>query len=180
MRKLTCFIAASLDGYIARKDDTFDWLYTNGDYGYKAYISNIDTIITGRKTWDAVTKSMPGPHYPDHQIYIITHNTSPSPAHTPSNAQYTSEAFPPFIRSLLAKPGKDIWLLGGGELVKTCLEEDLLDELIISIHPITLGEGIPLFRECNKQVKWKVVETHAYNSGLVQIRYVREKEAGEL
>jgi dihydrofolate reductase len=165
MRKIVCFIACSLDGYIARTDHGIDWLFTDQDYGYTPFYVSVDTILMGRKTYD-LTKQFGEYPYKGKQSYVFTKH---SPARDP-HVTFVSD-ISPFVHKLLAANGKDIWLVGGGEVLQFFLEHDLLDELVISIHPVLLGKGIPLFPVSRQQVQLKYVSSESFSSGLLQVRY---------
>ena len=165
MRKITLYIACTLDGYIARKDGSIDWLkkYEGGsdDYGYSKFYSQIDVVVMGSKTYKQVLTFGDFPHK-DRPCYVFT-----------TKKQKLNE-YVTFIRdiSLIKKMNKRIWLVGGSKLIKTFMKHDLIDEYVITILPETLGEGIPLFQS---EVKLKLVESKSFKSGLVQLKYKKEK-----
>jgi dihydrofolate reductase len=170
MRKIKLYIASSLDGYIASEGDGIDWLFTDEDYGYAKFYDSIDTILVGRKTYDQSLKFDEYP-YKGKKVYVFTRRTDRNKnAHY---VEYINADIPSFVRGLLLQSvGKDIWLLGGGEIVSILLNADLIDEIILSIHPIILGgKGIPLFSNIKKQVKLQLLESIPFGSGLVQLCY---------
>lgn len=172
MRKIILYIASSLDGYIARKDHSIDWLFTDQDYGYKEFYTSIDTALMGRKTYDEMLKMEGGNFIPDKQVYVFSQKIDKA---VYANYDVVKSDMAGFTRSLLKKPGKDIWLVGGGEIIKIFLENKLIDEIINSIHPALIGSGIPLFPPGNYSVNLEVAECIKFNSGLVQLKYVVKK-----
>lgn len=170
-RKLILYIAMSLDGYIARNNDDIDWLNIvekeGEDYGYAEFTSSVDTVILGRKTYDkVVAMGYPNPH-PDKDMIIISRASKP----TKENISYYSGDLKSLINELKAKEGKNIYCDGGAELVTELLKLDLIDEMIISIIPILLGEGIKLFKDGRPENKLKLLESKGFEKGLVQVRY---------
>ncbi|HEY9102121.1 dihydrofolate reductase family protein [Chitinimonas sp.] len=173
MRKLVLFIASSLDGYIARPDGGVDWLFTDQDYGYQAFYDSIDCILMGRRTYDQALSFGDYP-YPGKCAYVFS---SRPLAWTSPHVTAVAEPVGEFITRLKHAEGGRVWLVGGAALIKTCLEHDLIDELIVSIHPLILGAGIPLFpnTESSKRLTLSSVET--FESGLLQVRYERARKA---
>ncbi|MDP4173519.1 MAG: dihydrofolate reductase family protein [Bacteroidota bacterium] len=169
MRKVVLFIADSLDGFIARKNDQIDWLFTDGDYGYKAFYESIDTVLMGRKTFQKIIEMGGEYHYSDKINYIFTHNEDI--ALKDDYMHVVSKNISHFINEIKRSPGMNIWLVGGGEVVKYFLNENLLDEIILSIHPKILGDGIPLFPSPLRETDLILKDVLKFESGLVQLHY---------
>jgi dihydrofolate reductase len=169
MRKVKLFIASSLDCYIAREDGGIDWLYTDADYGYTKFYDSIDTIIVGRKSYD---QSLTLDEYPykGKKVYVFTRKKVRK-KNNEQDVEYIDTNIQGFITSLTQSIGKDIWLLGGGEIASVLLNAGLVDEIILSIHPIILGTGIPLFRDIQKEVNLKLENSLSFESGLTQLCY---------
>ena len=168
MRKIKLFIACSLDGFIARENGGIDWLLT-GDYGYKKFYASIDTVLMGRKTYELGLKL--GETYMEKRTIVFTKQKNLKKV---GNVKLVSDIVS-FTKKLKKQKGKDIWLVGGGEIVSVLLNNKLVDEMQIFVHPIVLGKGIPLFPNIKKEVKLKLVETFAFKDGLVKMNYsVRE------
>ncbi|MDQ3888854.1 MAG: dihydrofolate reductase family protein [Thermoproteota archaeon] len=168
MRKIKLYIASSLDSYIASEGGGIDWLFTDGDYGYAKFYDSIDTILVGRKTYEQSLNFGEYP-YKGKKVYVFTRRTDGK-----KNARYVEYInvdIPSFVRHLLQSVGKDIWLLGAGEIVSILLNADLVDEIILSIHPIILGKGITLFSNIKKHVNLQLLESIPFGSGLVQLCY---------
>jgi dihydrofolate reductase len=173
MRKISLYIASSLDSYIASEDGSIDWLFSDIDYGYTKFYNSIDTILVGRKTYD---QSLTFDEYPykGKKVYVFSHSSASKMRKNHQDVEYINEDIPVFVRRLIQETPvgkKGIWLLGGGEIVSILLNANLIDEIILSIHPIILGKGIPLFRDIRKHVKLQLLESTPFRSGLVQICY---------
>ena len=175
MRKVKLYIASSLDSYIASDNGSIEWLFSDADYGYTKFYDSIDTILVGRKTYD---QSLTFEEYPykGKKVYVFTRNAEIEKKKKKKkihDVEYIDDDIPNFVRRLVQQPvgNNDIWLLGGGEIVSILLNAGLIDEIILSIHPIILGKGIPLFNNIKKQVKLQLQEFIAFESGLVQLCY---------
>jgi dihydrofolate reductase len=169
VRKVKLFIASSLDCYIAREDGGIDWLFTDADYGYTKFYDSIDTIIVGRKSYD---QSLTFDEYPykDKKVYVFTRKKVRK-NNKEHDIEYIDTNIQDFVTSLTQSIGKDIWLLGGSEVVSALLNAGLVDEIILSIHPIILGRGIPLLRNIQKEVNLKLENSLSFDSGLTQLCY---------
>jgi dihydrofolate reductase len=171
-RKIILFIAMSLDGYIASHDDDLGFLSMvekdGEDYGYHDFASAIDTVIMGRKTFDKVISMGFGNPHLDKELLVITRNSRP----TLSNEKYYTGSLTDLIRSLKAKDGKHIYCDGGAEIVHELLKNKLLDEMIISIIPILLGDGVRLFKDKRPEQKMVLVQATPYDTGLIQLHYI--------
>ncbi len=158
-----------MDGYIARKDGSVDWLFTDGDYGTTEFFKSVDTGLMGRKTYDMALSLGGIPDSPKGMKYYVL---SRAPKSSPDErVQFVSDDIRSFVESLHQTEGKDIWLMGGGELVEVFLKEHLIDEIILTVHPVILGEGIPLFRGEPQQTDLRLVACRSYESGIVQVHY---------
>lgn len=168
MRKLVLFIATSLDGYIAGPKGEIDWLFTDQDYGYREFYATIDTVLIGRKTYEL---ALSFEDYPYEDVEVIVFSRGNWPANP--DVRFVSCDLGAVVSDLKSRPGKNIWLVGGAEIVAECLLHDLIDEFVISIHPVILGSGIPLFENGlpRRQLQYSNCET--FNTGLVQITYTR-------
>jgi len=168
MRKLKLFIASSLDGYIARPNGAIDWLPTDGnDYGYHDFMATIDTTLMGGKTYRDVLSFGEFP-YTHLENYIFTRHRGMKKMH---NVKFVSDQICHFTRDLKRQAGKDIWLIGGGEIIAELYNVGLIDEYIISIIPVILGKGIPLFISLERQENLKLTHSVSYPSGVVQVTY---------
>ena len=163
----------SLDGYIATKDNDLSWLsiveQEGEDYGYFAFNEQVDTYIVGRKTYEIVLGLTGGtfPQAEKHQCYVITRQER-----APENGvEFYNGDLKTIVEELKAKGGKHIYCDGGSEIVLALLKENLMDEVIVSVIPILLGDGIPLFKSGFSSQKLRLKEAKSYESGLVQLHY---------
>lgn len=169
MRKVILYIAASMDGKIARKDDSIDWLpdIDGEDYGYEPFYDSIDTLLMGYKTYE-VCVGFPEWHYAGKKVLVFSRN--PEKTVVPQ-AELLTEDVAETIRRLKAEPGKDIWLVGGGELVRQAHDAGLIDEYIVTLIPIILGEGVELFPAIHREQALTLVKQKAYASGCVMLYF---------
>lgn len=177
MRKLSLFIATSLDGYIAKPNDDLSFLKlvekVGEDYGYAEFTANIDTIILGRKTYDYVLREIGSSHYDNGQrdVYVITKTAKPDAGKTTFYTGKLSD----LIKRLKAESGKNIYCDGGAEIINELLQHDLIDELIISVIPILVGDGTRLFKDNRPEQQLEFVSAKSFETGLVQLHYKRKK-----
>lgn len=177
MRTLSLFIAASLDGYIAKPNDDLSFLKRvekeGEDYGYAAFTSTIDTIILGRKTYDWVLEKIGTSHYDngDRDVYVITRTARPAVGKTKF---YTGD-LAELVRELKGKSGKNIYCDGGAEIIDEFLKSDLVDELIISVIPVLVGDGTRLFKDGRPEQELELVNTKTFDTGLIQLHYRRKR-----
>ena len=178
MRSLFIYIATSLDGYIAKPNDDLSFLKLvekeDEDYGYAAFTATIDTIILGRKTYDWVLREIGSSHYDngDRDVYVITRIEKPSVGRTIFYAGDLAK----LVRELKSREGKNIYCDGGAEIIDTLLKEDLVDELIISIISILVGNGTRRFKDGRPEQKLELVNTKTFDTGLVQVHYKRKRK----
>jgi len=171
MRQVILFISTSLDGYIARTDGTIDWLFTDQDYGYAAFFSGVDTVIMGRKTYEQTLTFGKFP-YAGKECFVFSRSPGRG---SDDRVVFLNEDSAELVGRLRARPGKSIWLAGGAELVRDFALKDLIDTYVISVHPLILGAGIPLFRAPLPLLTLVLCDTTTFNSGLVQLTYTRKR-----
>jgi len=164
-KRLKLFIAASLDGFIARKDGSIDWLFTDADYGYRDFFSSIDTVLVGRKSYEQSLTFFEGAPFSGKLCYVFTRQASGKAG----RVTFVSGDIVEFTKGLKDETGSDIWLVGGSEIIAALRQ--LIDEYIISVHPVILGEGIPLFIGKWNQTDLKLLNAASFSSGLVQLQY---------
>ena len=171
-RKVIVHIAASADGYIARPDGDLEWLTSRpapkGFYGMNAFMRSIDTTVLGRKTYEVSLRL--GAAFGSKSRSIVFSRHAP-PADIPPGVEFVSEAIGPFVDRLRAQPGKDIWLMGGGEIIASFLDAHAIDEFVISVVPAFIGEGIPLIARRHRHTLLELISSERFEDGLVQSRY---------
>ncbi len=169
MRTCKLYIAVSIDGYIAREDGRVDWLRGDSDYGYDAFIEGIDTIIMGGKTYDQVRTFGAWPYG---GMQTIVYSRRRAGTHD-AQAVFTDEDPRLLLQRLREEDGKDIWLVGGGEILRMFMEMDLIDEYQVFVHSIVLGSGIPLFPTGTAETRLRLQEARRLDRDFVQLTYSR-------
>jgi dihydrofolate reductase len=174
-RKVILGFGISLDGYIARRNGDLDFLVIDkeGEALMADFFSKIDTTIMGRKTAEATAKlreSGEMPEAPGMANYVVSRRWKPGKR---QGFEVVSGSLAAFVKKLKRRPGKDIYLGGGGELCRSFLQEDLVDELYIGVGPILLGDGIPGFPGKFPQRDFRLTECKSYSNGSVGLRYER-------
>jgi dihydrofolate reductase len=164
-------LGISLDGYIARPNGAVDFLFMPKDYSMGPFFASIDTAIMGRKTYEVGLK-MGGGSWGGSKMASYVFSRSQPPGER-GGVIFVNERPKPFIENLRKRPGKDIWLMGGGELARDFLNDDSVDELYIGIVPVLLGDGIPLFPKGFPQREFSLLENKTYSKGLIALKYER-------
>lgn len=173
MRRLRYQVAASLDGYIAGPNGEFDWIVMDPDIDFAALFAQFDTAVMGRKTFLATLQqgesgAMPG-------LDVVVFSRTLRPADHPAVSVVDSDPVE-HVRSLKARPGKDIWLYGGGELFRTLLEAGLVDTVEPAVVPVLLGAGIPMLPSPASRTKLSLSGHRLYpKSGIVLLEYSVER-----
>ncbi|MBS7565924.1 dihydrofolate reductase [Mucilaginibacter sp. Bleaf8] len=170
MRKVILNLAVSLDGFIEDANGAYDWCFTDQDYGMSEFFSNTDTIFIGRKSFELIT-GMEDEYFPAIQKIYVFSDTLQVTLH-PKVEVLNRDNWETKVRELINTDGPDIWLFGGAGLVSSFLQKRLLTELLLSVHPVILGGGKPLFKDLKERVNLLLTDTQTYDSGLVQLRYV--------
>lgn len=172
MRKVTFGVANSLDNYIARPDGAVDWLLwckeVNEIMG--AFWKTIDTVLMGRKTYEVALLQSKGKKnpYPSIKSYVFSRTLEKS---EDKSVEIVREDAVAFVRRLKSEEGKDICLMGGGEFAKAMFEARLIDEIGFNIHPILLGQGIPLFHAMSNQIELELLDCKTLKNGCVVVSY---------
>jgi dihydrofolate reductase len=179
MRKVKYFVANSLDNFIARPDGGVEWLFNDGtDYGMAEFFRSIDCVLLGRKTYDFATghgrpqrksrKTKKASSGWGMKSYVFSRTIKAGPEDDFTVISGNAGAF---VRKLKSEPGKDIWLMGGGELAGSLLNECVVDEIGLNIHPVLLGKGISLFQGLRLQVNLELLSSKAHANGCFQVEY---------
>jgi len=176
-RKIIVYIAISADGYIARPDGDVKWLdrpRPKGNYGYGEFFKSVDTILWGRKTYAkgiemGMGTRMKAPGFgPETRNYVFSRQ--PKDALIPG-FEWMREPIKTFAQRLRAQPGKDIWMMGGGGIIASFLDEGEIDEFSIHVIPILIGEGIPLIEPRHRSVGLKLLSSKTFPDGVVHLNY---------
>ncbi len=173
MRKVKLYIATSLDGYIASEDGSIDWLndpawdIEGEDFGYTDFMNSVDTTLMGNKTYQQVLGfDVPFP-YPDYRNIVFSRSQKDPDEH----AEFYSGDIPTFVEQLKSEPGKDIWLIGGSQVNGELMEAGLIDQIRLTIIPVSIGSGICLFSGGSGVQKFRLTKTNEYPNGMVQLTY---------
>lgn len=172
MPRVRLYIALSLDGYIADRDGGVAWLDNHvdaaeGDYGYADFYESVGALAMGRTTYDQVLGFGDWP-YPGKPTYVFTHD---GPDTTHPHAQFVTDAPARFVADASWGEG-DLWLVGGGQLVAAFREAGLIDEYVLTVVPVLLGAGVPLFAGEQPEAALRLADVQHWPSGVVQLRYV--------
>ncbi|GAB3659907.1 dihydrofolate reductase family protein [Echinicola sediminis] len=166
----------SLDGYIAKPNDDLSFLKLvekeGEDYGYAEFTSQIDTLIIGRRTYDYVLKEIGPSHYDNgkRDVYVITRTERKQKGRTVFYTGSISE----LVKRLKSETGKNIYCDGGAEVINELLRHELIDEFVISVIPILLGNGTRLFKDGRPEQLLEFVTAKPFETGLVQLYYKRK------
>jgi len=173
MRKIILGLGISLDGYIARLDGSVDFLFMPKDYSMGPFFKTVDDALMGRKTYDVALR-MSGGKFDSQGLtcYVLSRSLPPGER---NGAIFTNESPKALVASLRKRKGKNIWLMGGGELAREFLKDDLVDELYLGVVPTLLGEGIPLFPSGFPQREFTLLENKTYSRGLISLKYARSR-----
>jgi dihydrofolate reductase len=178
-RKIIVHIATSADGYIARPDGSLEWLTSRpapkGFYGMPEFTRSVDAKLIGRKTFD-LSIEMGAPFSANDRHYVFSRQ--PPPASVPAGVEFISESIGAFAERLRDQPGKNIWMMGGGELIASFLDEGAIDEFVITVVPIFIGEGIPLIARRHLDVPLTLRSVKPFPDGVVQVHYVVRMKHG--
>lgn len=171
MRKVTFGVANSLDNFIARADGAVDWLMWSDEAAAVTmdFWGKVDTILIGRKTYEIALKHTKGQEnpYPEIKTYVFSRTLTEAA----DGAEIVRENAAEFVRDLKNQDGKEICVMGGGDFAKTLFEAGLIDEIGFNIHPVLLGQGIPLYLEMNRQVDLELLECKQFKNGCVYVLY---------
>ncbi|WP_421385465.1 dihydrofolate reductase family protein [Bacillus salacetis] len=173
-RSLVVFIASSLDGYIATKDDSLDWLFKvegEGDNGYSEFYDTVDAVLMGKRTYDWIMKHETGEFpYKNKDCYVFTRSL----VEDTEDVRFINEDLVDFTNRLKSEDGKKIWMVGGGEILEAFFRDNLVDEIILTIAPSVIGNGIPLFKEGDYQLDLRLEGTRTFNQ-FVELHYTVNK-----
>jgi dihydrofolate reductase len=176
MRKVTFGGGNSLDNFIARKDHSTDWLSWNEEVASvtKGFWKTVDTVVMGRKTYEvALRHGMSS--YPGVKNYVFSRTLKEG---HDEKVEIIREDAAEFVRRLKRRKGRGICVMGGGELAHSLFEAGLIDEIGLNIHPVLLGQGIPLFHEMRRQIDLELLECRTLKNGCVLVTYRVKRRGG--
>ncbi|AYZ34337.1 dihydrofolate reductase [Chryseobacterium indologenes] len=177
MKKVILDLATTLDGFIEGPNGEIDWCIMDDDMDFDGFLSGIDTIFYGRKSYDLWGNYQPeenaapaeqqlwkGVHAKDKFVFSSQHRED-------ENATFITSDIIEKVTEIKNQGGKDIWLYGGASLINTFIQNNLMDVYRISVHPVALGTGKPLFEELKERLNLKLIKTNVFKSGVVQLIY---------
>jgi dihydrofolate reductase len=177
-RKIILDLAVTIDGFIEGENGEVDWCIMDSDMGFTNFLNQIDTILYGRKSYDLWGQYIPKAidSATEKEIWKLIHSKekyvfSRNQIETDNQATLINENIFEEVNKLKNKVGKDIWLYGGASLITTFINLGLVDEFRLSVHPVILGEGKPLFIDIKQRLNLKMVNTRTFSSGVVQLTY---------
>lgn len=186
-RRIILDLAVTLDGFIEGKNGEVDWCIMDAELGFNDFLDQIDTILYGRKSYDLWGQYTPETEQTDadKQLWDSVHGKkkyvfSRTQKGNDDKAIFINDRILEEVNQLKSMPGKDIWLYGGASLITTFIRLGLIDEFRLSVHPVVLGEGKPLFVDVKQRLNLKLVHARTFSSGVVQLIYHLEKAEASL
>ena len=174
MRRLRYSVAATLDGFIADPEGGYDWIIMDEDIDFAAMFTEFDTFVMGRKTWDVSAPTEFGDMFGGKEVIVFsrTLKTPPRPGVTIVNTSPVDA-----VRALKEKPGKDIWLFGGGSMFRTLVDAGLVDTVEVGVMPVLLSQGVPLLAPGGRITGMKLDKCETLpKSGIVMLSYTIPRE----
>ena len=171
-RKIIVNIATSADGYVARPDGNLDWLTERPApkdfYGLSEFERSTDAKILGRKTFECSLQM--GARFGARAVNYVF-SRQPPPASVPAGVNFVTTSIGAFAGHLRTQAGKNVWMMGGGEIIGSFLDEEAIDEFIITVVPTFIGEGIPLLAPRHREVALRLLGVQQFPDGVVQLHY---------
>ena len=169
MRKIILQLAVSLDGYIEGPNGEFDWCFTDQDYGMSAFFKRIDATFMGRKSYELVLamQDQAPPGFPKLKEYVFSNTMKKAN----EGVELVSGDIKTAVEKIKKSKGKDIWLFGGADLISSLMNLQLVDEIILAVHPVILGSGKPLFKAIAERTWLTLTDHKIYPNGLVFLTY---------
>jgi len=175
--KIMVYIGTSLDGFIARKDGDIDWLvqFANDEaiHSYKEFLKRIDAIVIGRGSFEKVLSFPSWPY--EKEVFVLSSSIKQVPDKAKGKVTILSMKPRELLHYLSGKGFSSIYI-DGGKVIQEFLQEDLVDELIISKAPVLIGSGIPLFGYLGNDLPFKHITTEVHSNGLVRSYYERKRK----
>lgn len=169
--KITLYIACSIDGFIATKDHELNWLPSNGDYGYNDFYSEVDCVVMGRKTFDVVNSFEVDFPYKGKKCIVLSHSSEIN--HPEVN--FFNGNLKELTIKLENEGFTNIWLVGGGELIKHFNELNLIDIYYITFIPVLLGNGVRLFYESEIKNELTLLDSNIFPDGVISAKFQKKE-----
>jgi dihydrofolate reductase len=167
MRKIILGLAVTLDGLIEGPRGEYDWCFTDQDYGMTDFLKNVDAIFYGRKSYEMMMKAEGKNPFGGNKSYVFSNSWKKGG----QDFELISGDIVTQVMSIKESKGKNIWLFGGASLTASLIDAGLVDEIWLSVHPILIGAGKPLFSGIHGRISLELLETKPYDTGLVSLRY---------
>jgi dihydrofolate reductase len=174
LRKIVLQVAVSLDGFIEDAKGQFDWCFVDQDHGMSEFFKRIDSSFMGRKSYElvqAMADEIP-PGFPKLQDYVFSNTLDK----VKEGTILIKGDIKKQVEKIKNEKGKDIWLFGGADLISSLLNLDLVDEMILAVHPVILGGGKPLFIDIRERTWLTLTDHKTYSNGLVLLTYTLKRE----
>jgi dihydrofolate reductase len=170
MRKIKYHCAISLDGFVARKDGSFDCFVLQGPHmvDFVQSFAGYDVALMGRKTYEVGLKVGITNPYPTMKTYVFSRTLEHSPD---ANVSLVSSGALDVVRGLKRLEGKDIWVAGAGDFASTLFAHDLIDEVVLKVNPLMLGQGIPVVAHLDRPTRFQLTSSKVYDNGVVMLAY---------
>ena len=172
MRKVILMVAVSLDGYIEGPNGEYDWCYTDQDYGMKDFFKSVDAVFLGRKSYELTLTAEGGTDWMPKMDQYVFSNTLKE---VKDDSILISGDIREQVEKIKNGQGKDIWMFGGASLTESLMNDGLIDEFILAVHPILLGSGKQLFHGIKGRIHLELIKSKQYNTGLVSLHYTLKK-----
>ena len=157
----------SLDGFIEGPNGEYDWCFTDQDYGLADFYKRVDAVFMGRKSYELMLSTEGVPGMPRMKEYVFSNTLN----QVPEGTQLLKGDIKEQVLKIKQEEGKDIWLFGGASLTTSLMKEKLVDEVWLSVHPILLGAGKPMFQDIAGRTILELLESKTYDTGLVSLKY---------
>ena len=177
MKKVILDLAVTLDGFIEGPNGEIDWCIMDDDMNFDGFLAGIDTIFYGRVSYDAWGNFQPEANAgeTEQQLWKAVHSKQKfvfsSQNREDDRATFIQDDIAGKVAEIKKQGGKDIWLYGGASLIKTFIQSDLIDIYRLSVHPVALGKGKPLFEDLKERIGLRLIKTNTFRSGVVQLIY---------
>lgn len=185
MRKIILDLAVTLDGYIEGPNGETDWCIMDEDMKFEEFLSGIDAIFYGRVSYDFWGNFQPEPASDEmeknlwRQVHSKKKYVFSSQHRQDDDATFISSNLPAAVAEIKNSEGKDIWLYGGAGLITSFIEHDLIDLYRLSVHPLAMGKGKPLFENIKERIDLKLVKSVSFQSGVIQLIYKPKTNKGD-
>lgn len=168
MRRLRYNVAVSLDGYIARTDGSYDWIVEDASIDFHALFAEFDVLLMGRKTYEVLqSQGDQGPFEGMRKVIV----SRTMPPRVDGSVTIIDHDVKGSVEKMKRRAGKDIWLFGGGELLRHLLEAGIVDTIEVALMPVLLGGGIPLVAVGGSSVRLRRTHVESLDSGIVLLKY---------